>query len=535
MANRKKEIAKFVCGIEAFHTLVHTYFGLSKTTVKVFGRTVPPTWHRVSAIVNAAVAISLGVYAWGLRARRAEPHQPAAAEGSESFLWLLRDMRRARKQGPAAIERRQRERLAEMVAYARANSPYYRELYKDLPERVEDPTLLPVTDKKKLMAHFDDWVTDREVTLEKARPYVEDPDLFKFGKKLLDRYFVITTSGTTGTHGIFLVDQRVLSVIAPLFLGMFSSLLSLRDVIQIIARGGRITSVLATGTPLATGVGIAMIRKRLGKAFRELSVFSPLPKLVAELNEFQPAILMSYGTVTKLLASEQEAGRLHIKPVLIVITAEGLALDGYDHIARVFNAKVGNSYAASECHFMSSMCEQKWLHVNADWVILEPVDADYQPTPPGKQSHTVLISNLANRVQPILRYDLGDSILQRPDPCPCGNPLPAIRVQGRASDVLTFPIEYGEQVTIPPLLFGGSIYHIHGIEQFQIVQSAPATLRVRLKIADGADPDHVWQAVHARITRLLAEHKLSHVTVERAEEPPEQSPGGKYREVIPLH
>src|SRR5262245_41038204 len=37
----------------------------------------------------------------------------------ESLLWLLRDARSARKQGPAAIEQRQRTRLAEIVAYAR--------------------------------------------------------------------------------------------------------------------------------------------------------------------------------------------------------------------------------------------------------------------------------------------------------------------------------------------------------------------------------------------------------------------------------
>ena len=67
---------------------------------------------------------------------------------SESVLWLLRDVRRARKQGIAAIEQRQRARLAELVAFARANSPYYRELYEKLPERVEDPTLLPITSKK---------------------------------------------------------------------------------------------------------------------------------------------------------------------------------------------------------------------------------------------------------------------------------------------------------------------------------------------------------------------------------------------------
>jgi len=451
---------------------------------------------------------------------------------SENILRLLLDIRRARKQGPAAINQRQRKRFAEMVAYARANSPYYRELYKGLPEQVENPTLLPVTDKKKLMARFDDWVTDREVTLEKVRPFVENRNLF--GKEFLGKYLVITTSGTTGTHGIFLIDKQSLSVIASIFLGKPHAWLGARDILRIIAGGGRIAAVLAAGTPTATGVGISQFGSRLGKAFQAFSVHTPLPELTTELNQFQPLVLTSYGTVTKLLTNEQEAGRLHIKPELILPVAEGLQLDEYDRIARVFNTKVGNFYAASECLFLSYSCNQKWLHVNADWVVLEPVDADYRPTPPGEQSQTVLLSNLANRAQPILRYDLGDSILQRPDPCPCGDRLPAIRVQGRAADMLTFPTDHDERITIPPLLFGTSIYHIAGIEQFQLIQTTPTNLRVRLRLADGADPDCVWQVVHSQITRLLTKHRLDHVTVERAKELPEQSSGGKYREVIPL-
>ena len=111
----------------------------------------------------------------------------------------------------AAIKRRWRARLAEMVAHVRANSPYYRELYRDLPERVEDPALLPVTSKKELMARFDDWPTDRDVTMEKVRAFVEDSGLI--GERFLDRYTVATTAGTTGTRGIFVMDDRSLAAI----------------------------------------------------------------------------------------------------------------------------------------------------------------------------------------------------------------------------------------------------------------------------------------------------------------------------------
>ena len=72
MTNRKKEIAKFLCGVEAFHALVHTYFGLSRTTYRIFGVKVTPPLHAGAAVVNAAVATGLGVYAWG----PAEPRRP---------------------------------------------------------------------------------------------------------------------------------------------------------------------------------------------------------------------------------------------------------------------------------------------------------------------------------------------------------------------------------------------------------------------------------------------------------------------------
>jgi phenylacetate-CoA ligase len=225
---------------------------------------------------------------------------------------------------------------------------------------------------------------------------------------------------------------------------------------------------------------------------------------------------------------------LQIHPVLLEPAGETLTQAEYERIARQFHSKVRDLYGATECPFLSSDCAYGWYHVNSDWVVVEPVDADYQPTPPGEQSHTVLISNLANRVQPILRYDLGDSILLRPDPCPCGSPLPAIHVQGRAANVLTFPTERGEQVSIVPLAFDTLLARIRGIELFQIVQTTPTTLQVRLKTATGSDPDRVWQAVHTEMAHLLTSYHLDHVTLEHAEEAPEQSPGGKYRTILPL-
>lgn len=451
-----------------------------------------------------------------------------------SLLGLLWDAHRARRGGPEAVARRRRARLAAMVDDARRNSAFYRRLYRDLPERVTDPAPLPAVDKKTLMAHFDEWVCDPELTEKKVRDVVDDPA--RVGERVLGRYTVTSTSGTTGTHGIFLQDEHASAVAGAMMARMLGSLLTVRDTARIVASGRRMALLVPTGGHFATTTAAARITAspRRAKTTGVFSVHEPLPKLVDALNRFRPAILAPYATVGAMLAGEADAGRLRIAPILVVLAAEGLPPSDYDRIAAAFGARVATSYAANEVPFMSANCDRHWLHVNADWVIVEPVDADHRPVPPGEPSHTVLVTNLANRVQPILRYDLGDSVLARPDPCECGNPLPAIRVHGRAADLLTFTTPAGDEASIAPLAVTTLVERVPGVELFQILQTGPATLRIRIHAAPDADPDAVWHRVHADLTRLLADHHVSHVRVERATEPPQQTGGGKYRQIIPL-
>jgi phenylacetate-CoA ligase len=470
------------------------------------------------------------------------------AAGEDRVLRLLLDARRTYRHGPAAIAARQRARLAELADFARNHSRVYGELYQGLPDRVEDPRLLPVTGKATLMARFDDWVTDPHVTAERVQAFVADPTLI--GRPFPGAppgaradsgvgYTVATTSGTTGTRGMFLLDERALAVATALSARMLGSWLTASALPRLLAGRGRLAMVTATGGHFASTAAAARLRRsRHGRRrVRALSVHTPLPELVAQLNAFGPAVLAPYATTAALLATEQQAGRLRIRPALIALAAEGLPDGEIARIAAAFGAAVGNSYAATECPFLSYSCRQGWLHVNADWAIVEPVDADHRPTPPGRQSHTVLVTNLANRVQPVLRYDLGDSVLARPDPCPCGSPLPAIRVHGRTADLLTFPTPPGatdSTVTITPLTLSTRLDRLPSLALFQILQTAPTELTVRLQPAPGATAQQAWTDVHRELTALLTTHGLAQVTVRPAEQAPRPATGGKYRLVQPL-
>ncbi|MEU6122082.1 phenylacetate--CoA ligase family protein [Streptomyces sp. NPDC047123] len=454
---------------------------------------------------------------------------------SDSMAWLTREIRRARKRDAPALARRRAGRLADLVAHARSASPYYRDLYSGLPERVDDPALLPVTDKKRLMDHFDDWATDRGVTLEKIRAFTDDPDLI--GRRFLGRYLVATTSGTSGRRGLFVLDDHYMDVSSAVSSRVLASWLGPLGIARAVARGGRFAQLVATEGHYVGFAAYSRLTQDGGvrsKLVRPFSVHRPMERLVAELNAYRPAFVIGYASTIMLLAAEQEAGRLHIDPVLVEPAGETMTGSDTDRIARAFGAQVRGLYGATECTYLSYGCAEGWYHVNEDWAFLEPVDADHRPTPPGEFSHTVLISNLANRVQPFLRYDLGDSVMLRPDPCPCGTASPAVRVQGRAGDILTFPTGRGDDVRLAPLAFSSLFDRMPGVELFQIEQTAPSTLRVRMVRAAGTDPDHVWRTAHDGLARLLADNKLDNVTVERAEEPPRQAMGGKYRTVIPL-
>lgn len=434
----------------------------------------------------------------------------------------------------AAIQQKQAERLQAMVAHARGNSPYYNRLYARMPTGDLQLSQLPVTNKKLLMANFDDWVTDPSVKLKGLQEFVEDPALI--GSLYLGKYTVATTSGTTGQKGIFLLDEDTMRVVSAVGLRMMLDWVGLLGLLRIVGKRGRVSQVMATGGHFASSVAGARMRSKSRWAARRvqvLSVHSPLPELVAALNAFQPAVLAPYASMASLLADEQEAGRLHIRPVLLALAAEGLPEPEYARIARVFNAKVGNSYASTECPFLSYSCSEGWLHVNSDWAVLEPIDEKGNAVAPGTVSHSALLTNLANRVQPILRYDIGDAVLERPDRCPCGNPFPAIRVQGRSADTVTLRGVRAE-VRLPPLAFSQALAAVLGLERFQIVQETPQRLALRLRVLPEHDSIPARQAARNAVRVLLRSHGAANVDVQLASEQPQLSQGGKFREVIPL-
>lgn len=451
-----------------------------------------------------------------------------------SEIQIARDLWRAQHGRPAGILRRQRRRLATLVAHARARSPYYGRLYADLPVSPELQDL-PPTSKPEMMAAFDDWLTDRTISRSALETFVGDPALA--GTPYREELFVCTTSGTTGHPGLFVHDQNAIAVfqamvIARLDLDWFSAL----DWLRLVRRGLRWAAVVGTGGHFGGMGWVEFQRHRnplMRRAYRVFSVQRPLAELVEALNAFDPGIITSYPSALELLAEEQAAGRLHVRPTAIEAGGETTSHEARARMSAIFRRPVREVYACSEFLSMAWDCAQGWLHVSSDWVILEPVDAELRPTPPGTPSHTVLLTSLADRLQPIIRYDLGDSILVRPDPCPCGSPFPAIRVEGRRDDVLKLTSADGRVISVLPLAISAALEAATGVHRSQLVQTGPSALRLRLEHEARVDGEAVWGNVVANLHAYLADQGLANVALVRAHEPPVQDPrSGKLRQVI---
>jgi phenylacetate-coenzyme A ligase PaaK-like adenylate-forming protein len=73
---------------------------------------------------------------------------------------------------------------------------------------------------------------------------------------------------------------------------------------------------------------------------------------------------------------------------------------------------------------------------NSDVCIIELVDARNRPVGPGVPSAKVLVTNLYNLAQPLIRYELADSFVRVPSDSGPGHLL--ARVQGRADEVFHY-------------------------------------------------------------------------------------------------
>ena len=412
------------------------------------------------------------------------------------------DIWRARWATAASIRSRRDRRLSDLLSFVRLHSRFYRGLYTDLPDVLE--ALPPVT-KPMLMANFDDVVTDPAVSWSGVDDFLADQA--NIGRRYLGRYPVWTTSGTTGEPGVFLQDELSLTLVGTVpDRWTTAALLNRGMLVRLIRNNLRGAEIAVTGGHFAAASGIARIQREsrfLGKRIRMFSPRQPIDEMVAELNAFQPAFITGYSTVLVELGLAQRDGRLSITPALIAAGGEPISVHAKRELRETFGCVVREMYGATEAVPLAVECDRGSLHLNADWFLLEPADSARRPVEPGEISDTVLLTHLGNRIQPLIRYDLGDSVTMRGDPCPCGSAFPVIETRGRQGDVLWFAGADGHQVPIFPLALTTVVEQVPGVRRCQIVRTGKSSVEVRFDVVRGADREPVWRHIRASPAAVL--------------------------------
>ena len=157
-----------------------------------------------------------------------------------------------------------------------------------------------------------------------------------------------------------------------------------------------------------------------------------------------------------------------IRPKNIVSSAEPLDEKTSALVEEAFGIAPYNFYAASEAIGMAQDCSlHRGLHVFNDNVVLEIVDEKGKQVPAGREGHVVL-TNLTNRCQPLIRYQMNDLAAYSKEECECGLPFPLLKaVSGRREEVLWVEKGKGYE-TLHPISFVE--FFVPGLRRLQVVQ-----------------------------------------------------------------
>ena len=412
------------------------------------------------------------------------------------------------------LRKHQRQSLSRLLLHAVTRSPFYRDLYAGITiDRETELADLPLIDKKAVMENFDRVVTDRNLTLSAVREHLAH---LQDDSYLLGRYRVLSTSGTSGLKGVFAYDRSEWSIVLAAVLRWYR----LAGIVLRLPRRARIATLGASDPmhvsarlPESGNIGLFQLRR--------LTVDMNIADMVDALDRFQPEVLLSYPSVAALLAEEQLAGRLAIAPRILSTHSELMTEDMARTIERAWGTIPYNHYGLSELPTFGAECSLHCgLHAFEDLFIAELVDAENRPVPDGCQASKLLLTNLYNRTQPLIRYEISDMLSRSREPCPCGRPYPLIEnIGGRSEDTVVLPGRDGGEVSIPPLVIATAIDAFDEIIEYRAKHS-DSGIRIMAVPREGAGTDALAERLMAALAKRLRSQgaKAPPIMVEFADE-----------------
>lgn len=417
----------------------------------------------------------------------------------------LRELERTQWHSAPAIADLRDRRLQRFLDHAARRVPYYRELFAQLGvhardiRRVSDLGQLPLLDKAAIREAGDRLVAEgaRNLMSFSTGGSSGEPLTFLLGRERIS-HDVAAKWRATRWWGVDIGDPEAVVWGSPIELGGQGRIKALRD---------------------------RLLRTRLYPAFSMSG--TDMTRFLAGIRRQRPRMLFGYPSALALLAGHARATGEPMDDLGIrvaFVTGERLYPEQAERIREVFGCVVANGYGGRDAGFIAHECPQGGMHISAEDVLVEVVDAEGRTLPAGEAGE-VVVTHLATGAFPFIRYRTGDIAVLDDRVCPCGRGLPLLRsVEGRDTDFIVAPD--GTRMHGLALIY--VLRELPGVERFKIIQES--TRQVRVLVVPGRQwspetEDGIRRGIRRRMGSTVG------VEVERVEGIPAER-SGKYRYVV---
>ncbi len=397
------------------------------------------------------------------------------------------------------------QRLRALLLHVAEHVPYYRLMFREIdfnPASVTELTALgqlPLLTKGLIRANLEAFKADdaRDLARFNTGGSSGEPLIFFIGKERIS-HDVAAKWRATRWWGVDIGDPEIVVWGSPIELGAQDRLRALRD---------------------------QVLRTRLLPAF-EMSE-QKLDEFIAAIRAMRPRMLFGYPSAISHIARHAQKRNQPMNDLGIqvaFVTSERLYDDQRDTIASTFGCRVANGYGGRDAGFIAHECPQGGMHIMAEDIIVEIVDSSGRTLAPG-QPGEVVITHLATREFPFIRYRTGDVAVLDDKPCRCGRGLPLLReIQGRTTDFVVA----ADGTVMHGLALIYILRDLPGVEAFKIIQESLERTRV-LVVPNQAFDEATRTTIQTGLARRLGDRV--DIVVELVEEIAAEK-SGKFRYVV---
>lgn len=378
--------------------------------------------------------------------------------------------------------------LKDMYQLAINKSPYYQTLYQGKPfNNLDDFYALPVIDKQIMMDNFDQLNTvglNKQALLTYAIEKERAKDYLGYYQ---DQYVIGLSSGTSGNKGLYITQKALTKRLPAVFMARGG--LSIKDLPL------RMLFCLRVFSQGFNDINAPLIKLNYASTMMEPQ------ELIALINQKKINVLMAPPSFLRTLLPF--ANQIKVKLKKVVTYAEVLSTIDKAQFTQAFNAPVIEIYQASEGQ-IASCCKEGKLHINEDLVFVEIYDQNHQlVTQPGVVGYEMIVTNLVNDAQPLIRYRMNDMIVLD-EPCKCGSSFRTIKqIIGRNDDLLYFYDQTGKRrVVFPDLFVRWIITESDLIREFQVIQTEVGKATIILDLLGEYSVESLDQRLKMELTEL---------------------------------